>query len=433
MLRISKKTLVVGALAAAIGCGGDEPADGNNTQDNITCEGDVCSVRGTLLEDVTFTADKKWLLRGGVFVGNDVDETILTIEPGTTIYGDSAGLSFLVVTRGSKINAEGTAEAPIVMTSAKAVGSRARGDWGGLVLNGRAPVNNCSTGVCEAEGEGGTGKYGGNQPNDDSGVLRYVRVEFAGSLISPDNELNGISFQGVGSGTTLEYIQVHMSKDDGVEFYGGTVNFKYILTTGIGDDSLDWTDGWIGKGQYFIAQQYEDNGDNGIEADNNSEDNARTPRSNPTLSNVTLLGAPMGAGSDIGVLLREGTGADLSNFVVTGFNEGCLDIDNQETFTAGQISMRHSVIFCNAMNSAAVDFVEDETDFTPPFTVEEWFTMGEGNAVKDPVLMGWVPGPASSLLSGGVAPSDPFFDKVDFIGAVGAQDWTLGWTISARN
>lgn len=437
MFKGAKTPILLGSLAAlTVACGGDEPAnnDTNTVQQNIECEGDVCRVSGTLTEDVTFTADKQWLLRGGVFVGNDTDPTVLTIEPGTTIYGDSSALSFLVVTRSSQIIADGTADAPIVFTSSKEVGSRARGDWGGLIINGRAPINNCTSGVCEAEGEGGTGSYGGDDDSDDSGVLRYVRVEFAGSLISPDNELNGIGFQGVGNGTTVDYVQVHMNKDDGIEFFGGTVNFKHVVTTGIGDDSLDWTDGWIGKGQFFVAEQYDDNGDNGIEADNNSDDNGRTPRSHPVLSNLTIVGAPNGAGSDVGILLREGTGADLFNVVVTGFNEGCLDIDNEETFTAGELAIENSIVYCNGLNAEAPDFINDEEDFTPPFTVEDFFmTMNQGNAVVDPMLGGMLPSTGSPLMSGGAVPADSFFDDVDFIGGVGDDDWTAGWTTSERN
>ncbi len=435
MFRNIKKLTTLAALAATTACGGaenngDTPA--NNGQASM-CEGDVCRISGALTEDMTLTADKSWVLEGGVFVGDDENETVLTIEPGTQVYGDTSTLSFLVVTRGSKLIAEGTKDAPIVFTSAKEDGSRARGDWGGLVLNGRAPINNCSTGVCEAEGEGGTGKYGGDDPEDSSGVLKYVRVEFAGSLISPDNELNGIGFQGVGRGTEVDYVQVHMNKDDGIEFFGGTVNFKHVVTTGIGDDSLDWTDGWVGKGQFFLAEQYDDAGDNGIEADNNSDDNARTPRSKPTLANVTLVGAPDGAGSDVGVLLREGTGVSLHNVVVTGFNEGCLDIDNEETFTAGELSISNSVVYCNGMNGAP-DFVDDEEDFTPPFTVEDFFmTMNDGNLVIDPMLDTALPVDGSPLLGAGATPNDSFFTDVDFVGAVGDEDWTAGWTTDVKN
>jgi hypothetical protein len=173
----------------------------------------------------------------------------------------------LVVRRSSQIIARGTAALPIIFSSSKLDGERARGDWGGLIINGRSTINSCAggTGVCEAFGEGGTGFYGGDDEADNSGVLEYVRVEFAGTLISPDNELNGIAFQGVGSGTTVDHIQVHMNADDGVEFFGGTVNVKHVLVTGVGDDSMDWTDGWRGRAQHIVLQQYDDGGDQGID------------------------------------------------------------------------------------------------------------------------------------------------------------------------
>ena len=147
--------------------------------------------------------------------------------------------------------ADGTPDAPIIMSSDAAIGSRARGQWGGLIINGSAPTNQGVT-----FGEGDTGAFGGNNPSDSSGTLRYVRLEFAGIEFSPDNELNGIAFQGVGSGTIVDHVQVHMNQDDGIEMFGGTVNLKYVLVTGARDDSFDWTDGWTGKGQFWVAQQY---------------------------------------------------------------------------------------------------------------------------------------------------------------------------------
>lgn len=224
---------------------------------------------------------------------------MLTIEPGTQIFGETSSKAFLVIRRGSKIQAVGTKAAPIVFTSSKAAGARARGD-GGVVINGRAPINGCDAAPCVAEGEGGTGLYGGANAADDSGTLRYVRVEFGGFPITEDNELNGIAFQGVGSGTDVDHIQIHMAKDDGIEFFGGTASAKFILTTGVSDDNIDWTDGWTGKLQFAVAQQYEDTGDNGIEADNNGDNNAALPRSSPTLSNLTLIGVPTASSSDVG-------------------------------------------------------------------------------------------------------------------------------------
>jgi hypothetical protein len=410
---------------------------------DVSCDGNLCVVSGTITEDTTFTADKQWLLRGGVFIGDDVNPTTLTIEPGTTVFGENSTRGMLVIRRSSKINAAGTAADPIVFTSSKNPGSRARGDWGGLIINGRAPINNCADAeatVCEQFGEGGTGFFGGDDPNDDSGVLEYVRVEFAGTLISPDNELNGIAFQAVGRNTTIDFIQVHMNADDGVEFFGGTAEWKHIVVTGVGDDSLDWTDGWTGKGQYFVAQQYEDSGDNGIEADNNGENNDATPRSKPILSNLTLIGSPASTASDFGALLREGTAGEIHASLFTGFNAACLSMAQAATLqqaASGELMMASSLVDCDvsfetdddngevttpniaAFFAAAGDNVEDLADLEQPF---------------DAVAPNFVPKASSAARTGGVTPSDAFFDAVTFRGGVDpADDWTAGWTTSEQD
>ena len=304
--------------------------------------------------------------------------------------------------------------------------------------------------VCESFGEGGTGWYGGDDAADNSGVLRYVRVEFAGTIISPDNELNGIAFQGVGSGTTVEYIQVHMNKDDGVEFFGGTVNVKYALVTGPADDCFDWTDGWQGKAQFVVLQQYDDAGDQGIEADNNAEDNAAAPRSKPTLSNFTIIGSPDSEASDLGMLLREGTGANISNFIVAGFNDACLDLDHTETFEnamsgdslSGELTITNSIFNCATNFKMDNEKDEDDNPITDPFSVEDFFNDQDGNQLTDPQLTDamnqaapdFTPASGSPALSGGQAPSDAFFTEASFIGAIGSDnDWTQGWTTHDQN
>lgn len=428
------------AIALAAGCGKESNP---NPSQGVTCDGNVCTVAGTITEDLTFTKDKQWVLRGGVFIGDDVEKTILTVEPGTTVFGETSTLGMLVIRRNSEIHADGTAAEPIVFTSAKPAGSRARGDWGGIILNGNAPVNGCDAAPCESFGEGGTGFYGGDDPTDNSGTLRYVRVEFAGRLLSPDNELNGIAFQGVGSGTTVDYIQVHMNKDDGVEFFGGNAEVKHIIVTGAADDSIDWTDGWQGKIQFAVAQQYDDASDNGIEADNNAEDNEATPRSMPTLSNITLIGSPDSESSDLGMLLREGTGASIHNVIVTGFNDACIDVDDDATFAqvdAGNLVMNDSIISC------ATNFKDDTAENTEPYAASDFFdgTAGDSanNTETDPQLgepyaldtPDYKPATASPALGNGVAPSDSFFDNVDYIGAMDdSDDWTAGWTTHELN
>lgn len=278
------------------------------------------------------TADTTWsgtiLLSGAVFVRSGAT---LTIEPGTLIFGETATNGTLIIDRGARIMAEGTARNPIVFTADQEPGQRTRGMWGGIIINGNAPLN-VPGGT--AEGEGDTGTYGGNQPNDDSGVMRYVRVEFAGTEFSPDNELNGIAFQGVGRTGVFEYLQVHMNKDDGVEFFGGTANARYLVLTGNADDSLDATDGWTGMVQFVFIQQYGDDADNGYEIDGNADNNNLTPFTEPQIYNVTLIGDPSDFGdeSDLGMLLREGTAGVFANNIVMGFKEWGIEITDAQTF-----------------------------------------------------------------------------------------------------
>jgi hypothetical protein len=226
------------------------------------------------------------VLRGAVFIG---EPARLIIEPGTRIIGETATRGTLIIERGAQIIADGTREQPIVFTSDQPIGQR------GSRRLGRPRHQRPRAGEParrRRDRRGRHGIYGGNDPNDNSGILRFVRVEFAGIEFSPDNELNGIAFQGVGRGTIVDHIQVSFNKDDGIEMFGGTVDIKHVVLTGIGDDSIDWTFGWSGRLQFAVVQQRGDDADRGIEADNNGNNNDLLPRSNPTLYNVTLIGDP---------------------------------------------------------------------------------------------------------------------------------------------
>jgi hypothetical protein len=398
-------------------------------------------VSGRITSDTTWTPGNVYVLNGTVFVEN----AALTIEAGTRIVGNGSTIGTLVISQSGQIFANGRADAPIVFTSDQPAGSRGRANWGGLIINGDAPIN-VPGGT--AFGEGDTGVYGGSNPDDSSGVLRYVRVEYAGIEFSPDNELNGIAFQGVGRGTVAEFLQVHFNKDDGIEMFGGTVDVKYAIVTGIGDDSFDWTEGWQGRGQFWIAQQHGDDADQGFEADNSAENNDLLPRSNPTIYNFTLIGDPdfdQGAESDEGMLIREGTAATLKNGVILGFKEVGFNIDGDSTFSVaeqGGLVMENLVFFNNNPN------------FAPD--TEAFATANPNIYVRDPMLRGaydltspdFRPLPESPLVNGELAislpPNDGFFEPARFIGGIGTSrdanpdepfngNWLQGWTNFAPN
>ena len=290
----------------------------------------VIVVTGEVTGAESWVNTNYYVLRGAVFIRAG---GTLTIQAGTRIIGESGSVGTLIVERGGRLEAHGTAAQPIVFTSDQAPGSRNRGDWGGLIINGRAPVN-LEGG--EGAGEGDTGVYGGNDPNDNSGTLRYVRVEFPGVEFSPDNELNGIAFQGVGRGTTVDYVQAHMSRDDAMEWFGGTVDVKHAVLSNAADDSFDWTFGWTGRAQFVAIHQRGDDADNGIEADDNEFNNNALPRSNPQIYNITLCGDPdrnEGPEGPRAANLRRGTAFTIRNFLVTGFKTVGFQIETTNTAT----------------------------------------------------------------------------------------------------
>ena len=383
---------------------------------------DLCALKGKYLDsDLLLTAENRYLIEDGVFIGGDnTNSSNLRIQAGTVIHGSPA--SFIAVLRGSKIFAEGTAERPIVFTTLSLT-NRKRGEWGGLVLNGNAPINPCKPGtpVCEAVSEGIKVEpvmFGGNNSADSSGVLRYVRIEFGGYPISPDNELNGITFNGVGAGTEVDFVQVNMNADDGVEFFGGTVNVKHLALTNNEDDSMDWDFGFQGKVQFLLAQQSDDNSDNGIEADNLKSPMNAEPRSNPTISNATFLG---GKNSAYGLLLRRGTSLVMMNSIITGFTKACIDLDDAETFNHGGLTIQNSLVDC------AKNF---EIEAGDPWSTEEWFRGQLGNLLTPALLHGHFPAANSPARGAGVTPDDLFFDPVDYLGAFAddSDDWMAGWT-----
>jgi hypothetical protein len=389
----------------------------------------TCIIGGgaPITNDITLTNETTWLIQGQFIVG---DGGSVTIEPNTELVGGTLGdTDTFIVAQGGQAFIEGTQENPVVMRGFLAQG---RGEWGGVVVNGEAPINACEDNpvVCVVpNGEGNSGPYGGNNPEDNSGIYRYLIVSNAGIQFGEENELNGIAFQGVGSGTTIEYVQVHLNSDDGIEFFGGTANAKRIVLTGIGDDSLDWTEGWNGNVQYVVVKQYTDDGDQGIEGDNNGDNNGLEPRSLPVIANATFVGSP---NADIGWLIREGTGVSIANSIVTGFGEECVDIDQLSTFDNSA-----NLTFANNIIGACGDgpFADAETndgEFNDPFLVSDFILGQPGNVQTSPMLMNYIPMSGSPALMVAPVPyTDAFFDNVNYAGAVPSQgdDWTKGWTV----
>lgn len=392
---------------------------------------------GEYTQDLHLTNDTLWVLNGAVFIGekdNANNSNAIYIEPGTRIIGIDQ--SILGISRGAKIFAEGTPNFPIVMTGANTasdpVNPGSSGDWGGLTINGKAPINTCDTiGACSALGEGESGPYGGDDPNDSSGVLRYLRVQFAGILFTDENELNGIALQGVGRGTVIENIQVHANADDGIEFFGGTVNARNIVLTDIEDDSVDWTQGYEGRLQNVLVMQagnVEIGADRGIEADNLEANNDAENRAKPWISNATFIGRA----DTTGATFRRGTGVNITNSIFTGFGK-CIDLDDSSTFAnagtpsslSGNTTMENTILNCNS------NFVEEAGD---PWTVQSWFEAQQGNMVSNPMLEGVFPPAGAAYLNGypvDMEKFDSFFQNYDHIGAFsGAKAaWTHGWTL----
>lgn len=308
------------------------------TQDGLGCLGPFVDVSGDITEDTTWTADKVYRLVGGTFIK---DGATLTVEAGTTVIG-GVGLPggekpILLAERGGRLVAVGTPTHPVVFTTENPVGSRQLGDWGGVLLLGRSTLN-VPGGIAIAEGTEGQQYGGGETPivDDDSGHLSYVRIEYGGFPISPDNEVNALSMFAVGSGTQLDHIQVKFNDDDGFEWFGGAASLKYGLTTFVSDDMFDYSFGWQGNGQFWVGLEKGEAADNGMEVDNSESGvGAFTdePRTRPTLSNVTLIGTGAEDSPDggKGFNLRRGAGVLLRNFIIQGFKGPGFDLDDEAT------------------------------------------------------------------------------------------------------
>lgn len=420
-----------------------------------TAQPALVDVTTAITTDTTWTKDKRYVLKSIIHV----DGAVLTIEPGTTIAGERG--SALVVTRSGQLIAEGTAAAPIVFTANYPEGMRGIGNnnWGGVLLNGKAAIN-VTGGDNKAEGlaDEPRNRYGGGATPDNAhscGKLRYVRIEFAGQPLSANDELNGLTLNACGTGTVVDYVQVHRGIDDGVELFGGSVNLKHLVITGSDDDGLDWDQGWTGKAQFLVVQQLPGRGNHGIEADSNRASQDAMPRSSPTLVNVTLIGrAPdssdPGEGRSRGMSFRVGTAGSVTNAIITNFNDWAMFVDgsnSQARWTDGSLVVKSSIFFKNPMAAfqnvrpsnladggvVADNFDEEMALLTPSLSNRQVGPLLPlATALTQPVFRPLMDSPA--LMGGAPPPADGFFDtSATFVGAVGATDWTAGWTAYPEN
>jgi hypothetical protein len=291
------------------------------------------TLSGSINTTTTLTSDKIWTLKGYVYV---TDGAKLIIQPGTTIISDISEKGALCIERGAQILAEGTSTKPIVFTSGRPIGERTPGDWGGIVILGRAKTNRTS----EPTIEGGIGRpYGGTNDLDNSGVLKYVRIEYAGIAAMPNSEINALTLGGVGNGTIIENVQTIYANDDAFEFFGGTVNAKNLYAYATADDDFDFDFGYTGTITNGVAKrdpQFVDSGDagNGIECDNDGTGSAATPYTHPKLFNMILVG-PNNASSlsnhNLGLRFRRATQFTMKNSIIWGWMKGGLSLESNET------------------------------------------------------------------------------------------------------
>jgi hypothetical protein len=407
------------------------------------------TISGDIAANRTLTADRVWVLSGYVRVLNNAT---LTIEAGTVIKGDKATKAALIIERGGKINAAGTADRPIVFTSNQPVGSRAIGDWSGVVICGKSFTN--QTGG-EAQYEGGilganVAMYGGTDANDNSGVMKFVRIEYAGIAIQQDREINSLTLAGVGAGTTIENIQVSFGGDDGFEWFGGTVNCKNLIAYRCTDDDFDFEFGYTGRVQYAVSikdpnvfDASASGASNGIECDNgvSVDDN---PANKPYLSNFTFIGPGINANAkhNVGVLFRKGTRFVLRNSIILDHLKGGFSVATTQAgdrLAAGESDFKNNLIFSPAVGANFVVSTSGASFATND--ILRTFAINATNAnvelasvaaagITSPTLVN----PVLTLNAGSVAKTGASFagltgfETVAFRGAMDTNNWANGWT-----
>jgi len=458
-------SLMLGAIVSTTACRNIEEdgptiiqngGNGNGETENLILSGKITS-------SMTLKANKIYKLRGLVYVTNGAT---LTIEPGTKIVGEADKNGALIITKGSKIMAEGTAANPIIFTSEKP--SPKRGDWAGVVILGNAPTNASFggvNGVGEIEGginnSEGLGLYGGNNAADNSGVLKYVRIEYAGYAFLPDKEINGLTFGGVGNGTTVDYVEVAYANDDSFEWFGGTVNCSHLISYKGLDDDFDTDNGFSGNIQFGIgvrdSQVADVSGSNAFESDNDANGSTLAPQTSATFSNMTIIGpinslAPgsINALFQNALQIRRNSSISVFNSVFTGFPVG-LFIDATKGAPTDNNIVGNKLFFENNVLAGMQTPLKFGPSTSTPTTytlndLTTWFN-AKGNTIlastADVKLAGaWAPAgttpnftptAGSPLLTGGSFTNPKlatWFTQVTYKGAVkdATDTWYAGWT-----
>ena len=380
------KNLLLSALAIAVltftSCSREEESDNNNNTVTINpadFEGELLAGQSATLDpSQVYNLTGSFIVRGGA---------TLTIPAGTRIEATGGTSSYIAIAQDGLLYVNGTSTNPVVMTSGNAV--KATGDWGGLVICGRANTNKGGSTGQTATSEVGDLTYGGTENDDSSGVIRYLRVEYTGAAYNSDKEFNGVSLFGVGSGTVFEYVQAYKSGDDGIEFFGGAVNPRYLIALHSEDDAVDFADGFSGTIDYVFIK---DVAKAGVEGSNNGDNGAATPTTNATLKNFTILKGSL-AGSEHGMYLKEGAGMwDCQNIYIDGFTKG-LKIKNTTEDPNANSNVDNGNVTFNPIYFGATVTTNSEYAGTNTTYLTVGANTGAGNSGETPSwTTGWTTG-----------------------------------------
>lgn len=410
--------------------------------EGICQEPNYVDVSDFIVEDTTWTADNVYVLKNVVLV---IQPATLTIEPGTRILGERN--TALVTQAGARLEAVGTREEPIVFTSAKPVGQRRAGDWGGLALIGNARINrpDMSLNIVTNEEDA---TVGGEDDSWNCGTLKYVRSEFGGGLIDGEKALNGLTLAGCGSETTVDYVQSHFGDDDGIELFGGTVDIRHMIATRPQGDGFDLDVGWRGTGQ-FLAVQMDVNGEEGIEMENRGEEPSATPETDFDIYNFTVIGSEQTADLQRGGIFKSGGYGKLSHGIFMGPTTAGVHVEGVESAEHGSdglLEIEETLFFdigASAQGEQPPYFTLDEDAETTSFDPKNYFNQEGFNNLfgADPGMEsaydlgnpGWVPSQENTT---GVEPPPEGFDPTAvYRGAFSPSSppWTEGWTAYPKN